>query len=72
MTELEKRDNDVYRAIFEANPIPDSARAKAMEKQKEIQLVQAMDQYDLSSSISGSLNNLRQASFFPEQILRRN
>ena len=24
MKELEKRDNDVYRAIFEANPIPDS------------------------------------------------
>jgi len=28
MAELEKRDNTVYRAIFEANPIPDSARAK--------------------------------------------
>ena len=28
MAELEKRDNNVYRAIFEANPIPDSARAK--------------------------------------------
>ena len=27
MTELEKRDNDVYRSIFEAKPIPDSARA---------------------------------------------
>src|ERR1700716_3648514 len=39
MADLEKRDNNVYRAIFEANPIPDSARAKAMEKQKEIQLV---------------------------------
>ncbi|MGH2566134.1 MAG: M23 family peptidase, partial [Ginsengibacter sp.] len=24
MRELEKRDNNVYRAIFEANPIPDS------------------------------------------------
>src|ERR1700733_7752394 len=28
MKELEKRDNDVYRSIFEANPLPDSARAK--------------------------------------------
>src|SRR5882757_7266750 len=27
MRELEKRDNTVYRSIFEANPIPDSARA---------------------------------------------
>ena len=28
MHELEKRDNDVYRAIFEAAPIPDSVRSK--------------------------------------------
>ena len=31
---LEKRDNDVYRSIFEQNPLPDSARAKLIEKQK--------------------------------------
>ena len=36
MAELEKSDNNVYRSIFEAKPIPDSARAKAMEKQQEI------------------------------------
>ncbi|HEY4148906.1 MAG TPA: M23 family metallopeptidase [Chitinophagaceae bacterium] len=58
MAELENRDNNVYRAIFEANPIPDSARAKAMEKQKEIQLVQGMDQGDLSGSIATTLNNI--------------
>ncbi len=58
MGELEKRDNHVYRAIFEANPIPDSARAKAMAQQKEIQLVQGMDQENLSVSIANSLNNL--------------
>jgi murein DD-endopeptidase MepM/ murein hydrolase activator NlpD len=58
MGELEKRDNHVYRAIFEANPIPDSARAKAMDQQKEIQLVQGMDQDNLSTSISNSLRNL--------------
>ena len=34
MAELEKRDNGVYRAIFEANPIPDSARAKEIENEK--------------------------------------
>ena len=58
MAELEKRDNNVYRAIFEANPIPDSARAKAMEKQKEMLLVQGMDQGDLSGSIATTLNNI--------------
>src|SRR3982751_6749895 len=52
MQELEKRDNEVYRAIFEANPIPDSARAKAIEKQKEFLLVQGMDQRGLYGSIS--------------------
>ncbi len=48
MVDLEKRDNNVYRAIFEANPIPDSARARAMEKQKEIQLIQGMSQSDFN------------------------
>ena len=36
MASLEKRDNEVYRSIFEANPLPDSARAKLIEQQKEI------------------------------------
>jgi murein DD-endopeptidase MepM/ murein hydrolase activator NlpD len=58
LTELEKRDNEVYRAIFEANPIPDSARARELEYQKEIQLVQRMNQFDLESSIIQTLNNL--------------
>src|SRR6185503_16116014 len=40
MHELEKRDNTVYRAIFEANPIPDSARAKEIEMRQEIETVE--------------------------------
>jgi murein DD-endopeptidase MepM/ murein hydrolase activator NlpD len=56
--ELEKRDNEVYRAIFEANPIPDSARARELQQQKEIKLVQSMSQFDLESSILQTLNNL--------------
>lgn len=67
MKELEKRDNDVYRAIFEANPIPDSARAKAMEKQKEFKLVQGMDQEDLSGSIAATLNNLAKRMAFQDK-----
>ena len=34
MAALEKRDNDVYRSIFEANPLPDSARAKLTEAKR--------------------------------------
>src|ERR1700748_2520798 len=58
MSELEKRDNNVYRAIFEAAPIPDSARARAAEQQKEIQLVQGMDQENLYMSVATTLGRL--------------
>lgn len=58
MKELEKRDNDVYRAIFEANPIPDSARAKELENKLEIAKVERIKDYQLVSSITGTLNNL--------------
>lgn len=64
MLDLEKRDNDVYRAIFEANPIPDSARARAMEKQKELLLVQGMDEHDLAGSIASTINNLSRRMAF--------
>jgi len=58
MKELEARDNDVYRSIFEANPIPDSARLEDLEKQKQIAKVEGMEQNDLLSSIITSLNNM--------------
>ena len=58
MTELEKRDNEVYRSIFEASPIPDSTRAKEMEQLKELQVVQQMNDNELTNSIVRSLNNL--------------
>jgi murein DD-endopeptidase MepM/ murein hydrolase activator NlpD len=58
MLELEKRDNEVYREIFESNPIPDSARAKRLEQQQEIKIVQAMNRFDLEQSIVQTLNNL--------------
>lgn len=55
---LEIRDNNVYRAIFESSPIPDSARLKEMEKNKEIQLVQAMGETELVKDIGAQLNTL--------------
>lgn len=56
--ELEKRDNEVYRTIFEADPIPDSTRSKEIEQQKENQLVMKMANFQLESSIVATLNNL--------------
>jgi murein DD-endopeptidase MepM/ murein hydrolase activator NlpD len=56
--ELEKRDNDVYRSIFEASPIPDSARAKALENLQEQTMVLAMSEIDLFKSLTGQLQLL--------------
>ena len=58
MKELEKRDNDVYRAIFEANPIPDSARAKELETKLEIAKAEKLRDHQLVSSINNTLNHL--------------
>ena len=58
MAELEKRDNEVYRSIFEANPLPDSARAKLTEKSKEIAKVNVMSDDQLSKDIAAQLNNI--------------
>ena len=58
MAELVKRDNEVYRAIFEASPIPDSARARALAQQQEIARVENMRDKELLNSIISSLNNL--------------
>ena len=58
MGELEKRDNEVYRSIFEANPIPDSARQREMQQLKELQTVQRMNNAQLTNSIVSSINKL--------------
>ncbi|MEN9548398.1 MAG: hypothetical protein RIR12_989 [Bacteroidota bacterium] len=59
MRELEKRDNDVYRAIFEANPIPDSARAKEIEVKQEVAKVEKIKDYQLADEIQKTLNNIK-------------
>jgi murein DD-endopeptidase MepM/ murein hydrolase activator NlpD len=58
MDELLNRDNNVYRSIFESSPIPDSARLKAMEKSREVQLVTGLGETDLVQNIGSQLNRL--------------
>lgn len=58
MSELEKRDNEVYRSIFEATPLTDSARQKQIEQKKEIAKVNLMSDDELGDSIAKTLNNL--------------
>lgn len=58
VAELENRDNEVYRAIFESSPIPDSARQKKMAEKREVQLIQSMSNTELVQSIQTQLNRL--------------
>ncbi|MEO6538701.1 MAG: M23 family metallopeptidase [Ferruginibacter sp.] len=58
MAALEKRDNEVYRSIFEANPLPDSARAKEIDKKKEIEKVNVISDNTIGKDISNQLNNV--------------
>jgi len=58
VAELVKRDNEVYRVIFEASPIPDSARAKALAQDEEMARVENMRGSELLNSIINSLNSL--------------
>jgi murein DD-endopeptidase MepM/ murein hydrolase activator NlpD len=59
MAELEKRDNTVYRSIFEATPIPDSARQQALENRQEVARVEKMDNGELVASIQTTMDGLR-------------
>lgn len=63
LREIEKRDNEVYRSIFEASPIPDSARAKMMEKQQEERLIATLSDKELNTSIINQIKNLNSRLF---------
>lgn len=58
MATLEKRDNQVYRSIFAANPLPDSDRVKLIEQKKEVEKVEAINDEKLGNELAKTLNNL--------------
>ncbi|MBS1746984.1 MAG: peptidoglycan DD-metalloendopeptidase family protein [Bacteroidetes bacterium] len=66
MDELLNRDNNVYRAIFESTPIPDSARLKQMEKSNEEKKITALGETDLVKGISSQLNQLTLLAAYQE------
>ena len=67
MVELEQRDNEVYRSIFEATPIPDSARVKEMLAKNEIRLIQSLSNTALIENMRNQLNNLSLRMSFQDQ-----
>jgi murein DD-endopeptidase MepM/ murein hydrolase activator NlpD len=67
LREIEKRDNEVYRSIFEASPIPDSARSKMMEKMQEERLIASLSDKELNTSLINQIKNLRSRLFAQTQ-----
>ena len=59
MAVLEKRDNEVYRSIFEAQPIPDSLRVLQMERAQEIAKVEGLQERQLIYSIDTTIRKVR-------------
>jgi murein DD-endopeptidase MepM/ murein hydrolase activator NlpD len=67
MGDLEKRDNEVYRSIFEANPVSDSARTKAIEQKKEIEKISLMSDDELGKTIANTLDNIAARVVYQQQ-----
>ena len=59
MDELQHRDNEIYRVIFEAAPIPDSVRAGKPEKaEEEMQQLQSKDNHEVIRATAKVLQEL--------------
>lgn len=58
LTELQQRDNEIYRVIFEASPIPDSTRAGKIEKDEELAQLQSFSSNDIIASTAVLLKEL--------------
>jgi murein DD-endopeptidase MepM/ murein hydrolase activator NlpD len=67
MGDLERRDNEVYRSIFEANPVSDSARTKAIEQKKELEKISLMSDDELGKTIAKTLDNIAARAVYQEQ-----
>ncbi len=59
MAMLEKRDNDVYRSIFEAQPIPDSIRSLQAERAEEIAKVEGLPDGEIIYAIDTTIRKLQ-------------
>lgn len=69
---LQKQDNRIYRSIFEANPIPDSARAGKIARSEEYREFQNFEDADLVSYADSAIavidNRIRMQNISYNQI----
>jgi murein DD-endopeptidase MepM/ murein hydrolase activator NlpD len=59
VSEIEKRDNEVYRSIFEAKPIPDSARQKNIEQKESVAINAKMSENELVNATKNNLQEIK-------------
>jgi murein DD-endopeptidase MepM/ murein hydrolase activator NlpD len=57
--ELETRDNEVYRSIFEANPLPDSTKTRKGRKKKKREQPVEINTSNLASGIQAKLMDIK-------------
>lgn len=67
MAALEKRDNQVYRSVFESDPPPDSARQREIEILEELKEIAGKSEDYLVNSVTKSLNRLYNRMVFQEK-----
>lgn len=60
MALLEARDHQVYRSIFQADPLPDTGQVKMNIKEMEMEKIAQMDNEELSAAIAQTLDRLQQ------------
>lgn len=76
--ELQKRDNEIYRSIFEARPIPDSIRAGREWQDAELAQLDGMDNEALVRQAAGTMQalehkiNVQYASYTEIDTLLKN
>lgn len=67
LTELEKRDNEVYRSVFEAEPIAETERSKRLEKSKGLRIVAGMENAQIAKRLEAAFDTLMNRLAFQEK-----
>lgn len=67
MSDLEDRDNFIYKAQFNAFPLPDSVRAKEIETSKKVKLFETTSQSDMLKNMTNQLNNLNSRMIYQHE-----
>lgn len=58
MQQLENKDNQVYRSVFEADPLPDSIRSLPADKKKAISAVAVLNNQEIAEALKISFDSM--------------